>query len=170
MTREVEDRLAALEAGLQIERDHREIRQIIAAYGPMVDTADRIERARLLAMLWTEDGVYDIGGVRACHGREEIARVFAEQHFTQVAEGVCHVMGLPVVTLAGDSATALNYSCVFRHDRSGAFYPWRVSANRWDFVRQKGAWLIRKRTNRLMTGDPQALALLGAIDAMVPPG
>jgi hypothetical protein len=163
----IEDRLAALERQSLLQRDHIDIRQIIASYGPLVDTSDRIERSRNLAMLWVEDGVYDIGGVGAFHGHEAIAAVFADQHFGQVHEGVCHVMGLPVVTIAGDEALALHYSCVFRHDGEGRFYPWRVSANRWDFVRRDGRWLVQRRINRPMIGDPAALAMLESIDGMV---
>lgn len=163
----IEDRLAALEREVHLQRDHIEIRQVIASYGPLVDTSDRIERSRNLAKLWTEDGIYDIGGVGSCQGREAIAAVFGERHFGQVPEGVCHVMGLPYVRLSGDEAVALNYSCVFRPDGEERFFPWRISANRWDMVRQDGKWMIAKRTNRLMTGDPDALAMLRHIDEMV---
>lgn len=163
----IEDRLAALERDVQLQRDHLEIRQVIASYGPMVDTADRLERSRKLAELWIEDGVYDIGGLGAYEGREAIAGAFQERHFGQVPEGICHVMGLPHVTVTGDEAVALNYSCVFRHEGEERFYPWRVSANRWDMVRQTGKWLIKRRTNRLMTGDPDALAMLRHIDSTV---
>jgi len=84
-----------------------------------------------------------------------------------VPEGVCHVMGLPFITVTGDEASALNYSCVMRPDGDARFFPWRVSANHWELVRQQGRWWIRRRTNRLMTGDPQALALLRSIDTMM---
>lgn len=163
----IEQRLAELEAQVRLQQDHIEIRQVIASYGPLVDTSDRIERSRKLAELWVEDGTYDIGAVGLCEGREAIAQVFAERHFGQVPEGVCHVMGLPYVTVDGDTAVALNYSCVMRPDGEERFFAWRVSANRWDLVRRDGKWLIARRTNRLMTGDPDALAMLCHIDAMV---
>ncbi|EQA99990.1 hypothetical protein FHS51_001155 [Sphingobium wenxiniae] len=164
----IEERLAALEQEVRLQRDHIEIRQLIASYGPLVDTSDRLERARNLAELWTEDGVYDIGGLGAYEGREAIAGAFETRHFSQVPEGICHVMGLPYVTVAGDEAVALNYSCVFQHEGEDRFFPWRISANRWDLVRRKARWMIRRRTNRLMTGDPDALAMLRHIDEMVP--
>jgi hypothetical protein len=162
----IETRLAAMEAELRRQQDHIAITELIASYGPLVDTADRIERARHLAMLWTEDGIYDIGGVGEFQGRETIAQVFAGGHFSQVPEGVCHMMGLPCIRITGEEAEALNYTCVMRHDGSGGFYPWRVSANRWLLVRQDGKWLVSRRTNRLMTGNPDALAMLASIDAM----
>jgi hypothetical protein len=162
-----EDRLSALEREAQWQRDHIEIRQLIASYGPLVDTADQQVRAQRLAELWLEDGEYDIGGVHPCKGRAAIAAVFEERHFDQVPEGVCHVMGLPFITVTGDEASALNYSCVMRPDGDARFFPWRVSANHWELVRQQGRWWIRRRTNRLMTGDPQALTLLRSIDTMM---
>jgi hypothetical protein len=165
----IEARLASLEADLRAQRDHTEVSRIIASYGPLVDTADRPDRARLLALLWAEDGCYDIGGVGIYEGREAIALAFEAQHFSQVPEGVCHIMGLPWINVSGDTAEALNYSCVMRADGAGHFYPWRVSANHWLFERQAGRWLIRRRTNRLMTGDPGTLAMLRNIDAVMAP-
>jgi len=164
----IEERLAALEAATRWQRDQIEIRQVIASYGPLVDVSDRLERSRILAELWTEDGIYDIGGVRSCQGRDAIAKVFEEGHFDQVREGMCHVMGLPHVHIDGDTAVALNYSCVMRPEGTDRFYPWRVSANKWEMVRQEGKWLIQRRTNRLMTGDADARAMLEHIDLMLP--
>src|SRR3546814_8034479 len=107
---------------------------------------------------WSSDvcssdlGVYDIGGVGERKGQEEIARAFEDRHFAQVPEGVCHVMGLPLVQVDGDRATAFNYSCVFRPDGEERFFPWRVSANRWDLVRTGMGWTIERRVNRLKLG------------------
>jgi len=166
----IETRLAAMESELQRQQDYLAIAQLIASYGPLVDTSDRLERSRNLAMLWTEDGIYDIGGVGEFKGREAIAHLFAAGHFEQVLEGVCHIMGLPCISIAGDGAEALNYTCVMRHDGSGDFYPWRVSANRWQLLRQGGKWRVSRRTNRLMTGNPDALAMLASIDGMAGAG
>src|SRR3546814_4300928 len=80
-----EDRLAALEREVALQRDHLEVRQLIASYGPLVDTSDRLERSRMLAELWVEDGVYDIGGGGERKGQEEIARGFEDRTFAQVA-------------------------------------------------------------------------------------
>src|SRR3546814_18549046 len=88
-----EDRLAALEREVALQRDHLEVRQLIASYGPLVDTSDRLERSRMLAELWVEDGVYDIGGVGERKGQEEIARAFEDRHFAQVPAGGCHEIG-----------------------------------------------------------------------------
>jgi hypothetical protein len=172
MTASLETRLAALERDVALQRDHIAVRQVIASYGPKVDTSDRIERARLLAELWTEDGVYDIGGVARFEGRTAIAQAFESQHFGQVPEGVCHVFGLPYVKVDGDQATALNYSVVMRPDDTRGdegqrFFPWRVSMNRWQLVRcGDGRWRVRHRLNRLMQGHAETLAALRDIDAL----
>jgi len=163
----IETRLAAVEAELRRQQDHGAIIQLIASYGPLVDTSDCLERSHNLATMWTEDGTYDIGGVGVFQGREAIAELFADGHFDQVPEGVCHIIGLPCISLAGDEAVALNYTCVMRCDGNGGFYPWRVSANRWELVRQEGGWLVHQRTNRLMTGNPDTLAVVASIDGMV---
>ena len=160
-------RLAALEAEVARLRDHQEICQVIASYGPLVDTTSTAQRAAQLACLWNEDGIYDIGAVGAMQGREAIAEVFAQQHFDMVPTGVCHVMGLPHVRIDGDRAVALNYSCVFRPEGEERFYAWRVSANRWELQRVAGIWRIARRSNRLMNGDPDARALFADIDAPI---
>lgn len=163
-------RLTELEAEMARQRDHLEIRQLIASYGPMVDTALDLPRASRVAELWTEDGVYDIGAVGSKSGRAEIAHAYEARHFRQAREGICHVMGPPFVQLNGDHATALNYSCVFRPDGENRFYAWRVAANKWELSRVEGRWLVKRRTNRLMNGDSEALAMLGVVDAMVETG
>jgi len=162
----MEDRLAALEQQVQDLTDLAAIQKLILGYGPLVDTATDSDRARKVAELWTEDGTYDVGGMRSFAGREELAELCGEQHFQQAAQGISHVMGAPVVTVTGDEAVALNYSCVFCHDGKGDFFAWRVSANRWDLVRRDGRWEVGRRVNRPMNGHPEALSLLRLIDNM----
>ena len=162
----VEQRLAALEQEVRLQRDHREIQHLITSYGPVVDTAEGPERARKVAELWTQDGSYDIGGMHRCDGHDEIAEVFAERHFEHVQSGICHVMGPAYITVDGDEAVAINYSVVFRTE-GDKFFPWRVSANRWDVVRTNGRWRVKTRINRLMNGEPPARDMLRVIDQMV---
>jgi hypothetical protein len=74
-------------------------------------------------------------------------------------------MGCPVIEVAGNEATALSCSCVFRPENE-RFYPWRVSANLWRLVCRDERWHIESRTNRLMTGSVAAQALLRTIDQL----
>jgi hypothetical protein len=53
----------------------------------------------------------------------------------------------------------VNHSRVYLRDGTS----WRlerVSANRWELERADGAWRVRRRTNRLLDGDPAARELL----------
>jgi hypothetical protein len=159
----LEERVAALEATVGRLNDHLEISRLIISYGPLADTADTLERAGHVAALWTGDGCYDIGGIGLKVGREAIAQGFEETHFGMVPEGVAHVMGMPYIQLAGDKATAMSYSRVYRHE-GDRFYVWRVAANLWELVREAGGWKVSSRSNRLMTGSDETLALVRAID------
>lgn len=161
---DLEQRISALENEVRQLQAHRDIGQLIASYGPVVDTADNPERAQKVAALWAIDGSYDVDGVGDMHGRTAIARCYEANHFDMVPEGCAHVMSLPVVTVNGDIATAISYSCVFR-PKDEIFFVWRVSANYWQLAcNEKNQWQVEKRTNRLMKGTPEALALLRNID------
>ena len=54
-----DDRIAALERRVQALDDQLAICQLIATYGPAVDS----ESAEAVGELWSADGVYDPGGV-----------------------------------------------------------------------------------------------------------
>src|SRR3546814_11759883 len=95
-----EDRLAALERELALQRDHLAVRQLIASYGPLVDTSDRLERSRMLAEPLADDGVYDIGGGGERQGPEEDARALEDRTFAQRPGGGGDVLG-PTAVPAG---------------------------------------------------------------------
>ena len=127
------------------------ITQLIAAYGPAVDTGD----GDAVAALFAEDGWYDVAGMRF-EGRAQIAAmVHGGGHQGLIAEGVAHVMGMPHVAVDGDTATAVNQSVVLRKT-----HVWRVAANRWTFVRTADGWRVQSRVNRLLDGAQEARDLL----------
>ncbi len=161
----MEERVAALEATVARLQDHLEISRLIVSYGPLVDTANTLERANRVAALWTGDGTYDIGGFGRKAGRDAIARCFENVHFGIVAEGCAHVKGMPYIRLEGGQATALSYSRVYRLERD-RFFVWRVAVNIWELVREAGGWKVSSRINRMMTGSDEALALLRTIDSL----
>ena len=163
----LEQRMAALEAEVRRLRDHHDINQMIVSYGPRADTANDIERTEMLADMWVEDGLYDVGGYFRPKGHKELAQSYEGFHFDLVKNGVCHVMMPPYIRIDGDRAVALNYSCVFRREGEERFYVWRASANRWELVRTADGWKIETRINRPMTGDPEALAMMRGIDQLV---
>jgi ketosteroid isomerase-like protein len=170
---EVEARLARLEARLRELEDRIEIYQLLSAYGPLVDSGD----AEATSRLWVEDGVYDWGGgprpadgaavakegwAGAAYSRAEIeAMVRGPAHRSIIESGAGHVIGLPHVELAGDTAVATGYARLYRRDGDG-FAVARVSANRWELVRTAAGWRVATRTNRVLDGGEAPRALLRA--------
>ncbi len=156
---ETDDRIAVLERRIGELEDRMAIFDLIASYGPAVDSMDRLTVARL----WDENGSYDFGG-EPLVGRDDVAAlVDLDTHKAYVAAGSAHVLSSPRITLQGDRAVAVNYSQVFVKDDDG----WRADrtcANRWELRRTGDAWRVESRTNRLLDGSPPARALLAADD------
>ncbi|WP_157960548.1 nuclear transport factor 2 family protein [Primorskyibacter marinus] len=148
-------RIAALEARLQSLEDKIEIGQIIARFGPAVDSLS----GDATADLWTENGVYDFGSA-ALEGRKQLAGlVQLSTHTNYIDQGCAHVLGPPVITVDGDSATATGYSQVFVHD-NGQWRSVRTSANHWILKRTTDGWKVITRRNRLLNGAQDARDLL----------
>jgi hypothetical protein len=174
-----DERLARLEERLRALEDRLEIYQLLSAYGPLVDSGD----AEATAGLWVDDGVYDWGGgpkpadgapvagegwAGAAYSRAEIAdMVRGPGHQSIIAGGAGHVIGLPHVQLAGDSAVATGYARLYRWD-GAQFVVVRVSANRWELVRTEAGWRVATRTNRVLDGGAEPRALLRAGVAPLP--
>lgn len=149
------DRLEALERRLATAEDELAVIRVLASYGPLVDTGS----AEAAPGLFAPHGVYDsdLGPMR---GAQAIADVFAgEVHQAMVARGIGHVVGLPMVTVEGNRATAVSPAFVFVRKRDG-YGIWRVSQNVWELERIDGAWKVVYRTNRLVDGSGAARALL----------
>jgi uncharacterized protein (TIGR02246 family) len=142
-------RLSALE-------DREDIRTLIASYGPLADSGD----AEGVAALWSEDGVYAVGGYGESRGRAAIAALITgETHRQLMANGCAHLLGPVAITLDGDQAMATGHSVVLRQS-DGAFEVYRVSANRWALVRTVDGWRVARRDNALLDGSEAARALL----------
>lgn len=161
---DLEQRLARLEAELALLRDRQEICQLTAAYGPAVDSAD----AARAADLWTPDGSYDWGGgmtadsPRAATGREALmAMVDGPEHRGIIEAGAAHWLGFPHVTVTGDAAISIGYSCLFVRAPDG-YRAARVSACHFEWARSAEGWKIVKRSNRLLDGSAAARDLLAA--------
>ncbi|MFP7571719.1 nuclear transport factor 2 family protein [Marivita sp. S2033] len=148
-------RIAALEARLRTLEDKDEIAQIIARFGPAVDSLS----GDATADLWTANGVYDFGS-GALEGRTELAAlVELATHKTYVEQGCAHVLGAPVISVHGDDATATGYSQVFVHD-NGQWKSVRTSANHWILNRTADGWKVVTRKNRVLNGAQDARDLL----------
>ena len=139
--------------------DAEAIRNLIARYGPLADAGD----AARVALLWSVDGEYDVGGVAVAHGRREIAALIdAPLHRALMAQGCAHALSSPAIALDGDRAVAVNHSLVLRRE-GGGYAVWRASANRWELVRTGEGWRVARRVNRPLDGREAARALLATV-------
>jgi len=84
-------------------------------------------------------------------------------HHQAVSRGAVNVLGLPNVVITGDTATALNYSQIFRCE-DDHFSPFCTAANFWELLREGDSWKVTRRTNRLLNGSDEALDLLSKVD------
>jgi hypothetical protein len=163
---DVEARLAALEAELGKVRDHLAIFQVLARYGPLVDSTDGPERRLNAGQLWAEDGVYDLRADGKFTGPQGLAKMLDNPvHQDFVDHGSAHINMLPYVLLDGDRATALGYSQVVRHE-GGKYALARTAINYWELVRRDGEWKVHRRTNRLLTASAESHALLKLVDKL----
>ena len=154
----LEVRLAELEAQVRVLADHEEITQLLASYGPSVDSGS----AAATAALWEVDGVFDVGGHFTMNGRDEImGMVNGEGHQSLIHNGCGHVLTSPRIRVDGDAATAWNYAFNIRWDAPNErFWIARLSANEWQCARGADGWRVTHRTNINLDGDEAPRALL----------
>ena len=150
------EQILALQNRLQALEDREAIRQLIASYGPAVDS----NRPQGAAALWAEDGEYAVAGFGAHTGRAALVDLLAAPHHQQLLQDGCaHILSAPHIQLSGQQAVAVNYSVVLRH-QGEAYVPERVAANRWELEKTAGQWQVRRRSNALLDGSPAAHDLL----------
>jgi hypothetical protein len=151
----IDERFAALERRIALLEDQAAIYQLMAAYGPAADSGST-EHA---ISLWVEDGIYDLHS-RVMTGRGEIAQELdGEWHQGLIAQGSGHIVSMPHVVIDGDQAVATCHSRLYRREGEG----YRViscSANRWEFVRRKRSWQVKRRISRRLDGSEASHALL----------
>ncbi len=139
--------------------DRLEILQLLASYGPAVDSGS----AEATAALWIEEGSYDTVPAPMV-GRQAIAdMVRGERHQSYVHHGCGHLIGIPHIQLHGDRAVVTGYSqLVLRDATADGFRIWRTAVNRWELVRTPDGWRVAHRINRLLDGSPESHELLAA--------
>jgi hypothetical protein len=153
---DLEATVAALEERVRELEDRLAIYDLIATYGPVVDSGSDDAVARV----FREDAVYD-SDPSPMDGRPAIsAMVRGDGHQGLIHSGAAHVMALPVVRVDGDRAVATGYSRVYRADGQGGFEVWRVSANRWELERGSDGWRAVHRVNRLLDGRDESRRML----------
>jgi hypothetical protein len=153
---DLDERLRALEARVALLEDQLAIYQLMAAYGPAAD-AGATERA---INLWTEDGIYDLHS-RVMVGREEIARELeSDWHQGLIGRGSAHIVSMPKVEIAGDTAVATCHSRLYRREGDDGYRVISCSANRWEFGRGGHGWQVTRRVSRQLDGSVESHAVL----------
>lgn len=161
---EIDDLRAAVDAltrRLRTVEDVLEITQLVAQYGPAVDSGS----AEATAQLWTGDGTFDAVGAITMRGHDEIAAmVDGDGHQGLIRHGCGHVLTVPHVVVDGDEATGRSYALNIRWDaEQERFWVARVSANAWRWRRTPGGWRITERVNANLDGTPEHRAVLAPI-------
>lgn len=145
------DRVAALETRVRAAEDQLEIIRLLNTYGPAVDSGS----AAAAAGLWTEDGIYDAGGVTRFTPEALIAMYNDEGHQGLVHTGSSHLTATPRIEVNGDEAEAVAYSFVVVR-REAEFYLMRAAINHWQLVRTPRGWRIKERFNRVLDGSAES--------------
>ena len=154
----LEARLSATEERLRTAEDHVEILQLVATYGPAVDSGT----ADVTAGLWVKEGTYDTYP-QIFNGREEIAAmVVGDRHQALIHGGAAHLLGIPHISISGDEAVVTNYSQLIRtNPDTGGFETLRTGVNRWELRREPSrGWRVVHRSNRQLDGDSESRELL----------
>jgi hypothetical protein len=153
--------LAALKARLRTLEDKVELGQIVAAYGPSVDSGSATETSSL----WTEDGVFAVVGGEhtfSMNGRDDIeGMVKGAGHQGLILNGCAHVLTAPHVEVSGDTARGRSYALNIRWDPAAdRFWVARVSANTWRWARTDAGWKIVERVNSNLDGAEASRKML----------
>lgn len=141
--------------------DHVAILNLLAAYGPLVDSG----LSEAAARQWTDDGVYDVGSVARVQGWEALTALYdGDLHQSLIARGSAHVTTSPVISIDGDTATAVAHSLVVMRQDDG-YVVWRASANHWTLRRTTVGWRVAERVNRVLDGSAESHAILARVQS-----
>ncbi|MDT0203205.1 nuclear transport factor 2 family protein [Nocardioides sp. AE5] len=169
----MENRLAALESRLQELEDKQAIAEMIASYGPLVDSGAADE----VAALWSEDGIYDVDEITMTNREQVRSMVHSTGHQHWIKAGCAHFLGPAKVTITGDTAVAVCHSLmvvnqggrfVGRRGEASAdpeaaapeFVVRRATAHHFELARSDQGWVTTRRTSRVLDGRPEAPELL----------
>ena len=148
----------ALAAQVRALSDQVEIMQLVAQYGPAVDSGS----GAAAAALWTEDGTFDAVPRLRMRGRDDIVdMVHGAGHQSLIHHGCGHILTAPHVVVDGDHATGRSYALNIRWDAAAdRFWVARVSANTWRWVRTPEGWRIAERVNANLDGTAEHREML----------
>jgi uncharacterized protein (TIGR02246 family) len=139
-------RIERLERRLQVLEDAEAIRNLKARYAALCDQqydADRI------AMLFTEDALWDSPGLGRFEGREAIRNFF--RGASEIFSFAIHYSLNGQIDVEGDTARARWYLFMPCTIASGNRAMWRASIDHETYARVNGTWMfLRKRSEPLM--------------------
>ena len=146
-----------LTARVRLLEDHCEIAQLVAQYGPAIDSGSMTAATKL----WAPGGVYDVLDVDRWEGRAAITGMLeGPGHQGVLTAGCGHIVTPPHIVIDGDEATGRSHQllCVWDKEEQ-RFWVMRVSATQWHFKRTARGWKIATRTNHNLngTGIPRSL-------------
>jgi hypothetical protein len=150
---DLDARMAAPEARVQVLSDTLDVMRVIASYAPSVDGG----AADVIGQFWTEDAVYDSDADTPLVGRGPMVEL--AERVGGLTFGAAHFFNLPIVTVHGDHAVVTGESNTY-HQEGDRYVVARVSSNRWELDRVDGTWQVRHRVNRLLDGSSAARDLL----------
>jgi hypothetical protein len=152
---DTEERFAALEARVRLLEDREAIGRLICSWGPACDTGLGEEAAAI----WADDGllVSDMSRLEGPAG--VLAMMESDGQQDLIRQGCAHVQGVPLISIEGDEARAINYSRVFRYTDPG-YEVWRVSANEWKFRRTAEGWRVTSREAMVIDGGAASKEVL----------
>lgn len=151
----VEQRLQELEHRLRVVEDRASIADLIAQYGPIVDSGE----GKHLRNLWSAEGTYRVGEEYVFTAEELSALTELSAHQEYLTRGCAHFLSAPTIEVRGDEAVAVNYSVVLMREGE-SWVADRVSANRWNLQRTTGGWRVIDRSNALLDGGQRAREIL----------
>jgi uncharacterized protein (TIGR02246 family) len=129
-----------LEQRLRQVEDVLEIQRIANDYGRLLDERD----FATFATLFAEDGEILLGPMARASGPAEIRRAM-EAAVPGPPGASLHLIGTPIVALAGDAATSEVMWTVVRRGEDGNPVVSMIGRHRDDLVREDGRWKIRRR-------------------------
>lgn len=158
MADDLVERLAHLEARVQILEDELAITRTVVEYGFAVDAGD----APATGALYTEDTVFDVDGGFVMQGRDAVEAMVNGRGHQSLLPNCAHTIGPVVVRPDGDTAIVVGYSRIYV--RTGDdFELFRIGCNRWEMERAATGWIIAKRTTRLLGSEESQAVLAGGL-------
>ncbi|MBO0728820.1 MAG: nuclear transport factor 2 family protein [Acidimicrobiaceae bacterium] len=129
-----------LEGRVRALEDMVEIQQLVNNYGRLLDRGDFAAYAELFAT----DGEVLLGPVARAAGRDEVRKAM-EAAVPAPYGNSFHIIGTPIVTLDGDTASSEVMWTVINRGADGRPVVGMIGRHKDDLVREDGRWRFKRR-------------------------